>query len=97
MSVSNWRIRIYLLTYTNVCVPIQIDVFVMISCPEVELTDRKDYFQTLVSAMELELALNDNHQWMGKFVADFSEFLPGQVPSSAVVSVSLAMVIMRIF
>lgn len=54
----------------------EIDVFVMISCPEVEITNRKDYFQTIVSMMELELALNDNHQWSGKFVADFSEFLP---------------------
>lgn len=55
----------------------EIDLFVMISCPEIELVDRKDYFQTIVSPMELELALNDNHQWMGKFVADFREFLPG--------------------
>lgn len=50
----------------------------MVACPEAEIANEEDYFQPIVSVMEVELALNDNQSWMGKYVSDFREFLCGR-------------------
>jgi len=56
-----------------------IDVFVLISCPENSLLDCRDYFQPIVTPFEMELACNPRRQWTGKCELDFNQLLPGIV------------------
>ena len=50
----------------------------MISCPETEIPTDQNYYQPIVTVMEIELALNDNHVWWQNTISDFREFLPGE-------------------
>ena len=49
----------------------------MISCPETETPPEQDYYQPIVTMMEVELALNDNEVWWQNPISDFREFLEG--------------------
>jgi len=54
-----------------------IDIFVLIACPENSLIDSKEFFQPIVSPFEMELACNPQRQWTGKCELDFQQLLPG--------------------
>ena len=54
-----------------------VDVFVLVACPENSLLDRRDYLQPIVTPFEMELACNPERQWTGKCELDFSQLLPG--------------------
>ena len=54
-----------------------IDIFVLIACPENSLIDSKEFFQPVVSPFEMELACNPQRQWTGKCELDFHQLLPG--------------------
>lgn len=55
----------------------EIDVYVMISCPEAVLESEKDFLQPVLSLAEAELALNETRAFTNKLSKDFRDFIPG--------------------
>jgi diphthamide biosynthesis protein 2 len=49
----------------------EIDVFVLVACPENSLLDSKDFLQPIITPFELDVALNGNREWNGDFHANF--------------------------
>lgn len=64
---------------------IEIEVYVLIACPENTLLDSADYYQSIVTPFELEVALNEAQEWTGEYVTDFRELLHRTVASKAAV------------
>ncbi|OQR84571.1 diphthamide biosynthesis protein [Achlya hypogyna] len=54
----------------------EIDLFVLVACPENTLFDSTDYFKPIITPYELNLALNDDAEWSAQYKADFQEVLP---------------------
>jgi len=54
-----------------------IDIFVLIACPENSLLDSKEFFQPIITPFEMELACNPLRQWTGTCDVDFRQLLPG--------------------
>ncbi|KAH9489805.1 Diphthamide biosynthesis protein 2 [Bulinus truncatus] len=55
----------------------EVEVFVLVSCPESILFDQSDFYQPIISPLELEMACNQARQWTGDYSLDFNELLPG--------------------
>ncbi|XP_022196919.2 2-(3-amino-3-carboxypropyl)histidine synthase subunit 2 isoform X2 [Nilaparvata lugens] len=55
----------------------EIDVYVMISCPEAVLESEKDFLQPVLSLAEAELALNETRPFTNRLSKDFRDFIPG--------------------
>ncbi|XP_026161514.1 2-(3-amino-3-carboxypropyl)histidine synthase subunit 2 isoform X2 [Mastacembelus armatus] len=55
----------------------EIDIFVLIACPENSLLDSSDFYKPVVTPFEMELACNKNRQWSEEYVTDFRHLLPG--------------------
>ena len=55
----------------------EVDVYVLIACPEQALVDSKEYEKPIVTPYEVELALNKNRQWGDPYVIDYRELLTG--------------------
>lgn len=55
----------------------EIEVFVNVACIESSLIESREFFQSIVTPYELEIALNQAREWIGDYIADFSELLPG--------------------
>ncbi|XP_066995152.2 2-(3-amino-3-carboxypropyl)histidine synthase subunit 2 [Anabrus simplex] len=55
----------------------EVEVFVLVACPESSLLDSKEFFQPIVTMHEVELALNSQYVWGEKHVTDFRTLLPG--------------------
>ncbi|KAL0476279.1 diphthamide biosynthesis protein [Acrasis kona] len=54
----------------------EIDLFVLISCPQNALIDSKDFLKPIVTPFELQTALlGKEKQWTGEYVSDFSRLL----------------------
>ncbi|KAI8053998.1 putative diphthamide synthesis protein-domain-containing protein [Syncephalis plumigaleata] len=53
----------------------EIDVFVLVACPENSLIDGKDFYQPVITPFELELALVSGREWTGEFTVNFKEIL----------------------
>ncbi|KAI8320118.1 diphthamide biosynthesis protein [Martensiomyces pterosporus] len=53
----------------------EIDVFVLVACPENSLVDSKEFYRPIVTPYELELALSRTKEWTGDYVTEFHEFL----------------------
>ncbi|KAL7753828.1 Diphthamide biosynthesis protein 2 [Sorochytrium milnesiophthora] len=49
----------------------EINVYVLIACPESTLIDSKEFYQPVVTPYELEVALCKDKDWMGEYVLDF--------------------------
>lgn len=57
----------------------QIEIYVMIACPENDLYNTRDFYQPIVYPYELEVALNSNREpFFTTHVTDFDELLPGK-------------------
>ncbi|CAB3240139.1 unnamed protein product [Arctia plantaginis] len=59
----------------------EIDIYVMIACPENELylTSTKDFYRPIVYPYELEVALNSNREpYFTTHVTDYDDLLPGR-------------------
>jgi len=56
----------------------EIDLFVLVACPENSLIDSREFYQPVLTPYELEVALNANREWEPKLVTDFRQLLPGQ-------------------
>nr|XP_057916899.1 2-(3-amino-3-carboxypropyl)histidine synthase subunit 2 [Doryrhamphus excisus] len=55
----------------------EIDVFVLIACPENSLLDSGDFYRPVVTPFEMEVACNRNREWSEEYVTDFGHLLPG--------------------
>ncbi|CAF4950164.1 unnamed protein product [Pieris macdunnoughi] len=56
----------------------EIDIYVMIACPENDLYDSRDFYQALVYPYELEVALNTNRDfYFTSHITNYEELLPG--------------------
>ncbi|CAG8792687.1 19317_t:CDS:10, partial [Dentiscutata erythropus] len=53
----------------------EIDCFVLVSCPENCLLDSKEFYRPIVTPFELEIALNPSKQWTGEYITDFQQLL----------------------
>ena len=58
-----------------------IDIFVLIACPENSLIDSKEFFRPIVTPFEMELACNPQRQWTGTCELDYRQLLPGNTCS----------------
>jgi diphthamide biosynthesis protein 2 len=58
----------------------EVEVFVLVACPENTLLDSSDFYQPVITPFELELACNVSREWTGDYVMDFHDLLPGQSP-----------------
>lgn len=57
----------------------QIDVFVLISCPETSLFDTHEYFKPIVTPYDIEVAFNTTRKFSLLYSIDFNEILPGGI------------------
>ena len=55
----------------------EIDLFVLIACPENTLLDSSEFYKPVVTPYEMELACNTQREWTGDYVTDFSQLLEG--------------------
>jgi len=55
----------------------EIDLFVMVACPESSLEDSKEFLQPIITPWELEVALSPSVSWGGEVVTDFREMVEG--------------------
>lgn len=56
---------------------LEIDIFVLIACPENSLLDSSEFFKPVVTPFEMEVACNKNREWSEDYVTDFRHLLPG--------------------
>jgi len=54
-----------------------IDVFVLVACPENSLVDSKEFYRPIVTPFEMEIACCADRQWTGIYEVDFRQLLPG--------------------
>uniref|UniRef100_A0A2C9JQU2 2-(3-amino-3-carboxypropyl)histidine synthase subunit 2 n=1 Tax=Biomphalaria glabrata TaxID=6526 RepID=A0A2C9JQU2_BIOGL len=55
----------------------EVDLYVLVACPESSLLDQSEFYQPIISPLELEIACNQARQWTGDYSLDFTELLPG--------------------
>ncbi|KAM6971122.1 2-(3-amino-3-carboxypropyl)histidine synthase subunit 2 isoform 1-T1 [Tautogolabrus adspersus] len=63
----------------------EIDIFVLIACPENALLDSSEFYKPVVTPFEMEVACNKKREWSEEYVTDFRHLLPGgrsHVPSA---------------
>ena len=60
----------------------EVDVYVLIACPESSLLDSKEFYKPIVTPFELELALNPERKWDGTYSSDFNDLLQRTKDSS---------------
>ncbi|GAA6219424.1 diphthamide biosynthesis protein 2 [Lates japonicus] len=56
---------------------LEIDIFVLIACPENSLLDSGEFYKPVVTPFEMEVACNKNREWSEEYVTDFRHLLPG--------------------
>lgn len=56
---------------------LEVDVFVLVACPQNTLVDSKDFLKPVVTPFEMEVACNQAREWTGDYVTDFLQLLPG--------------------
>ncbi|XP_040264117.1 2-(3-amino-3-carboxypropyl)histidine synthase subunit 2 [Bufo bufo] len=55
----------------------EVDVFVLVACPENSLLDSSDFYRPIITPDEMEVACNPAREWGGRCITDFREILPG--------------------
>ncbi|XP_053549559.1 2-(3-amino-3-carboxypropyl)histidine synthase subunit 2 [Bombina bombina] len=55
----------------------EIDIFVLVACPESSLLDSSAFYRPIVTPDEMEVACNPAREWSGYCITDFKELLPG--------------------
>ncbi|KAK9695027.1 Diphthamide biosynthesis protein 2, variant 2 [Basidiobolus ranarum] len=53
----------------------EIDIYVLVACPENSLIDSKEFYRPVVTPFELEIALSKNKEWTGEYVTEFQELI----------------------
>lgn len=56
---------------------LEIDIFVLIACPENSLLDSSEFYRPIVTPFEMEVACNKNREWSEEYITDFRHLLPG--------------------
>ncbi|XP_042321774.1 2-(3-amino-3-carboxypropyl)histidine synthase subunit 2 isoform X2 [Sceloporus undulatus] len=56
---------------------LEIDIFVLVACPQNSLLDSSDFYRPLITPYEMELACNPARIWTSSYVTDFRHLLPG--------------------
>ena len=56
----------------------EIDIFVLVACPENSLIDSKEFFKPIVTPFEIEMACLHNREWTGEYITDFRDLLHGE-------------------
>ncbi|XP_061708330.1 2-(3-amino-3-carboxypropyl)histidine synthase subunit 2 [Cydia pomonella] len=57
----------------------EIDIYVMVACPENDLYSNRDFYKPIVYPFELEVALNSNREpYFTTHVTDYGDLLPGR-------------------
>ncbi|XP_028589583.2 2-(3-amino-3-carboxypropyl)histidine synthase subunit 2 [Podarcis muralis] len=56
---------------------LEVDIFVLVACPQNSLLDSADFYRPVVTPYELEMACNPARTWTGSYVTDFRHLLPG--------------------
>ncbi|KAL8178823.1 UNVERIFIED_CONTAM: hypothetical protein K2H54_056835 [Gekko kuhli] len=56
---------------------LEVDIFVLVACPQNSLLDSSDFYRPLVTPYEMEMACNPARAWTGRYVTDFCCLLPG--------------------
>ncbi|XP_069554084.1 2-(3-amino-3-carboxypropyl)histidine synthase subunit 2 [Brachyistius frenatus] len=57
---------------------LEIDIFVLIACPENSLLDSSEFYKPVVTPFEMEVACNKKREWSEEYVTDFRHLLPGR-------------------
>ena len=57
---------------------LEVECFVLVACPENSLLDAKDFLRPIVTPYELEVALQPEQTWTGRYVLDFEQLLREQ-------------------
>ncbi|KAG1744907.1 putative diphthamide synthesis protein-domain-containing protein [Suillus paluster] len=55
----------------------EIECFILIACPENSVIDAKEFLRPIVTPFELEVALQAEGTWSGRYVLDFGKLLAG--------------------
>ncbi|KAJ7380295.1 Diphthamide biosynthesis protein 2 [Desmophyllum pertusum] len=55
----------------------EVDVFVLVACPENTLIDSQEFYKPIVTPFEMELACLRTREWTGDYITDFRDLLPG--------------------
>lgn len=58
---------------------LEIDIFVLIACPENSLLDSSEFYRPVVTPFEMEVACNKSREWSEEYVTDFRHLLPGLI------------------
>uniref|UniRef100_A0AAV2LAR3 2-(3-amino-3-carboxypropyl)histidine synthase subunit 2 n=1 Tax=Knipowitschia caucasica TaxID=637954 RepID=A0AAV2LAR3_KNICA len=56
---------------------LEIDIYVLVACPENSLIDSTEFYKPVVTPFEMEVACNPNREWTEEYVTDFRHLLPG--------------------
>ena len=56
----------------------EVDVFVLVACPETTLIDSKEFLQPIITPFEFSLACNTTIQWSGRLITDYRDLLGEQ-------------------
>ncbi|ORX92879.1 diphthamide biosynthesis protein [Basidiobolus meristosporus CBS 931.73] len=56
----------------------EIDIYVLVACPENSLIDSKEFYRPVVTPFELEIALSKTKEWTGDYVTEFQELIRGE-------------------
>ncbi|XP_038075027.1 2-(3-amino-3-carboxypropyl)histidine synthase subunit 2-like isoform X2 [Patiria miniata] len=55
----------------------EVDIYVLVSCPENSLIDSQEFYKPVVTPFEMEIACNRAREWTGEYITDFRQILPG--------------------
>ena len=55
----------------------EVDIYVIVACPENSLLDNSEFYRPVITPYELEIALNPDRDWTGEYTSDFRDLLPG--------------------
>ncbi|XP_052099458.1 2-(3-amino-3-carboxypropyl)histidine synthase subunit 2-like [Mytilus californianus] len=55
---------------------LEVDVYVLVACPENTLLDSSEFYKPVVSVYEMEMACNRSREWTGDYHTDFRDILP---------------------
>ncbi|XP_064415501.1 2-(3-amino-3-carboxypropyl)histidine synthase subunit 2 [Latimeria chalumnae] len=56
---------------------LEVDVYVLVACPENSLLDCSEFYRPVVTPYEMEIACNRAREWTGEYITDFRDLLPG--------------------
>ncbi|XP_054837855.1 2-(3-amino-3-carboxypropyl)histidine synthase subunit 2 isoform X2 [Eublepharis macularius] len=54
---------------------LEVDIFVLVACPQNSLLDSSDFYRPLVTPYEMEMACNPARAWTGRYITDYCQLL----------------------